>query len=99
MKWKGFRSRIQTGRLNSYTMRSVGCSRTTTSLSNLRYWGQHPLHHVLIGAVRSHRDEGGAEECSPDGVFRPQHLADILQKRGIRLGTRIEKNHVFGSVE
>ena len=60
---------------------------------------QHPLHHVLVGAVRGHCDEGGAEEGSPEGVFRPQNLADIFQKGGIRLGTRIEKNHVFGSVE
>jgi methyl-accepting chemotaxis protein len=34
------------------------------------FGGQHPLHQVLIGTVRRHCYESGAEKGSPDGVFR-----------------------------
>ena len=31
--------------------------------------GQHSLHHVLIGAVRGHGDEGRADQAGEDRVL------------------------------
>ena len=46
---------------------------------------EHALDHVLIGAVRGQRREGGADERGPDGVFAFEDAANIFPKGSLRL--------------
>ena len=45
---------------------------------------QHPLHHVLVGAVRGHGGEDGAEQRGPDGVFVAEDAADVGEIDALR---------------
>ena len=49
----------------------------------LVFRGEHPLDHILVGAVRREGDKERAEQGRPHGEFALQHALDISPRRAV----------------
>ena len=56
--------------------------------------GQHPLHHVLVGAVCRHRQHGRANECGKERVGFLQHRLERRTERQIGVPPGLKHLHI-----